>query len=107
MVSGTLHKPGKTDRGSNGVDLKRLSRRRVSPRHANCDECRDIRLGETDLRALSPRHWTEALRGRNLGRDISVDSAPMVRAVPVSHRASGIAFQSPLDAGEMPGMYQR
>ena len=43
---------------SNGVDLKRLSRRRVSPRHANCDECRDVRLGETDLRAISPRHWS-------------------------------------------------
>ena len=42
---------------------------------------------------------TQALRGRNLGRDIPADSAPMVRAVSASLCLSGLPFPTPLDAG--------
>ncbi len=50
----------------NGIDLRQLSRRRVSPRHANRGKCRDVRLGVTDLRPLSPGH--SSLRRRELQR---------------------------------------
>ena len=42
---------------------------------------------------------TQALRGRKLGRDIPVDSAPMVRAVSTSLCSPKLPFKRPLDAG--------
>jgi len=42
---------------------------------------------------------TQALRGRNLGRDIPVDSAPMVRAVSTNVAPPRLIFGLPLDAG--------
>ena len=42
---------------------------------------------------------TQALRGRNLGRDIPVDSAPMVRAVSTNVAPPRLRFGLPLDAG--------
>ena len=37
---------------------------------------------------------TQAMRGRNLGRDISVDSAPMVRAVSASRYLPRLHFKA-------------
>ena len=42
---------------------------------------------------------TQALRGRNLGRDIPVDSEPMVRAVSTNVAPPRLLFGLPLDAG--------
>ena len=42
---------------------------------------------------------TQALRGRKLGRDIPVDSAPMVRAVSTNVAPPRLLFGLPLDAG--------
>ena len=57
------------------------------------------RLGSLSIHWKIRERPTQAMRGRNLGRDISVASAPMVRAASASLCSPRLPFKRPLDAG--------